>query len=243
MTTTSPTQLDGSVAPGESDSGRVRLTAAALAASAATVVVLLATTPWGDRLDSGADKVLSYDKLRDVRDAAWPTMLLDSFAFAVIGLTLGLGVLHLARAKGQITALIGAALTTAGGILFAMGATAFATFVWFITAEELPRGTGQSLVDYANDHPGHLIGPNTAGFLLTTIGALVLSVALIRARAVPVPAVVAFILLTLAQFAGLPGRTMDFLQIAMMVLLIGLAAVIWLRAKPRRFPAEVSAGA
>ncbi len=227
MTTTSPTRLDGSVAPSETGSGRVRLTAAALAASSATVVVLLATNPWGDRLDSGADKILTYDKLLDVRDAAWPSMLLDSFAFAVIGLTLGLGVLHLARAKGRIAALIGAALTTAGGILFAMGATAFATLGWFITADGLPRGAGQSLVDYANDHPGHLIGPNTAGFLLTTIGALVLSAALIRARAVPVPAVIIYIVLTLVQFTGLPGRAMDFLQIAMMVLLIGFAAVVW----------------
>ena len=230
MTTTSPTRPDGSVAPDETGSGRIRLTAAALAASAATAVVLLATTPWGDRLDSGADEILTYDTLLDGRDAAWPSMLLDSFAFAVIGLTVGLGVLHLARAKGRIAALLGAALTTAGGILFAMGGTAFATLLWFITADGLPRGAGQSLVDYANDHPGHLVGPGIAGFLLTTIGALVLSVALIRARAVPVPAVIIYIVLTLVQFTGLPGRAMDFLQIAMMVLLIGFAAAIWRRA-------------
>jgi hypothetical protein len=230
MTTTSPTRLDGSVARSKTGSGRVRLTAGALAAASATVVVLLATTPWGDRLNSGADKILTYDKLRDVRDAAWPAMLLDSFAFAVIGLTLGLGVLHLARVKGRIPALIGAALTTAGGILFAMGGTAFATLAWFITADGLPPGAGQSLVDYANDHPGHLIGPNMAGFLLITIGSLVLSAALIRARAVPVPAVISYIVLALAQFAGLPGRTMDFLQIAMLLLLIGFAAHLWRRA-------------
>ena len=120
MTTTSPTRLDGSVAPSETGSGRVRLTAAALAASSATALVLLATTPWGDRLDSGADEILTYDTLLDGRDAAWPSMLLDSFAFAVIGLTVGLGVLHLARAKGRIAALLGAALTTAGGILLSL---------------------------------------------------------------------------------------------------------------------------
>jgi len=230
MTTTSPTRLDGSVATSETGSGGVRLTAAALAASSATALVLLATTPWGDRLDSGADEILTYDKLLEGRDAAWPSMLLDSFAFAVIGLTVGLGVLHLARGKGRTAALIGAALTTAGGILFAMGGTAFATLTWFITADGLPRGAGQSLVDSANDHAGHLVGPSVAGFLLTTTGALVLAVALIRARAVPVPAVIIYIVLTLVQFTGLPGRAMDFLQIAMMVLLIGFAVVIWRRA-------------
>jgi len=230
MTATSATPLDSSVTPSAVGTGRVRLTAAALAASSATVVGLLATTPWGDRLDSGANEILTYDKLAQVRDAAWPSMLLDSFAFAVIGLTLGLGVLHLARARGRIAAMVGAALTTVGGILFAMGGTAFATLGWFVTADGLSPGAGQSLVDYANDHPGHLMGLNMVGFLLTTIGALVLSAALIRAHTVPILAVMTYIALTLAQFTGLPGRTMDFLQIAMMVLLIGFAAAIWRRA-------------
>jgi len=180
-------------------------------------------------MDSGADEMLNYDALREVRDTAWPSMLLDSFAFAVIGLTLGLGVLHLAREKGRITALVGATLTTAGGILFAMGGAAFATLTWFITADGLPDGAGQSLTDYANDHPGHLVIPSVAGFLLTALGGLILSAALIRARAVPVTAVIAYVVLTLAQFVGhgLPSRAMDFLQIAMMVLLIAFAAVIW----------------
>ena len=229
MTTTAPDQLDTDLAVA-SRRGPIRVAAAALAASAATVSVLLATTPWGDRLDSSSEEVLNYDKLLDVRDAAWSSVLVDSFAYAVIGLTLGLGVLHLARSKGRVAALVGAVLTTAGGILFAMGGAAFATVVWFISADGLSEGAGQSLVDYANDHLGHLMGLEMAGFALITLGTLVLGAALIRARAVPVPAVVVYILLTLVQFAGLPGRAMDFLQIAMMVLLVGFAAVVWRRA-------------
>jgi hypothetical protein len=229
MTTTAPTQLDPGPAVA-SGPGRVRVAAAGLAVSAATISVLLATTPWGDRLNSSSDEVLTYDKLLDVRDAAWSSMLLDSFAFAVVGLTLGLGVLHLVRGKGRIAALVGAVLTTVGGILFAMGGAAFATVVWFITADGLPDGTGESLVDYANDNVGHLMGVDMAGFVLMTLGSLVIAGALIRARAVPVAAVVVFVLLTLAQFSGMPGRPMDFLQIAMMLLLIGFAAVVWRRA-------------
>lgn len=49
------------------------------------------------------------------------------------------------------------------------------------------------------------------------------------ARAVPVAAALVYIVLALIQFAGLPGRTMDFLQIAIMVLLIGFVAVVWRR--------------
>jgi hypothetical protein len=228
MTTTATVRTD--VGTSAVSTVRTRVAAAALAASAATVSVLLATTPWGDRLDSSSDEVLSYDKLLDVREAAWSSMLLDSFAFAVIGLTLGLGVLHLVRSKGRVAALVGAVLTTAGGILFAMGGAAFATVVWFISADGLPDGAGPALVDYANDNVGHLMGVDMAGFLLTTVGSLVLAAALIRARAVPVPAVVVYILLTVVQFVGLPGRAMDFLQIAMMLLLIGLGAVVWRRA-------------
>ena len=107
-----------------SGSAPLRVTAAGLAASAATIAVLLATEPWGDRLDSSADDVLDYDKLLEVRDAAWAAMLVDGFAYAVVALTLSIGVLHLARSRGGVAALVGAVLTAAGGILFAMGAGA-----------------------------------------------------------------------------------------------------------------------
>ncbi|HRI98961.1 MAG TPA: hypothetical protein PLZ93_25270, partial [Nocardioides sp.] len=177
MTTTTPF-IESEVESSGVTTVRTRVAAAALAASAATVGVLLATTPWGDRLDSSSDEVLSYDRLLEVRDAAWSSMLLDAFAYAVIGLTVGLGVLHLVRAKGRVAALVGAVITTAGGILFAMGGAAFATVVWFITADGLPTGAGTSLVDYANDHVGHLMGVDMAGFALVTLGSLVLAAAL-----------------------------------------------------------------
>ena len=225
--TTVPTRLETSSV----STVRTRVAAAALAASAATVGVLLATTPWGDRLDSSSDDVLSYDRLLDVRDAAWSSMLLDSFAYAVVGLTVGLGVLHLVRAKGRVAALVGAVLTTAGGILFAMGGAAFATVVWFITADGLSEGAGPSLVDYANDHVAHVIGADMAGFLLYTLGVLTLSAAVIRARAIPVVAVGVFVVLTLAQFAVPSGtEVLNYLQIVQLLMLAGFAAVVWRRA-------------
>ncbi len=67
-----------------------------------------------------------------------------------------------------------------------MGGAAFATVVWFISADGLSEGAGPSLVDYANDNVGHLMGVDMAGFVLTTLGSMVLAAALIRARAVPV---------------------------------------------------------
>ena len=208
----------------------IRVAATALGASAATVCVLLATTPWGDRIDSSAEEVLNYDDLVRVHDAAWPSMLIDGFAYAVIGITVGLGVLHLARGRGRLAALVGAVMTAAGGILFAMGAAGFATIIWFAGSDGILSDTGQSLVDLANNNRSHMMGPEMVGFLLTMVGSLVLAAVLIRARAVPRYAVVVYILLTLAQFSGIPGRAMDFLQIAMMLVLMALAAVLWRRA-------------
>jgi hypothetical protein len=230
MTTTSAVSTDAGPVALPTGTVRIRVAAGALAVAAATVSALLATKPWGDRLDSGADDFLVYDKLLEVRDAAWATMLVDGFAYAVVGITLGLGALHLARTRGRVAALVGAVLTTAGGILFAMGAGAFATFAWFATEPGLPRGAGRALVDYANDHVGHVVGVDMAGFVTFTLGTLVLSAALIRARAVPVVAVGIFIVLTLAQFVMPVGHDLlNYLQIAMMAMLVGFAAVVWRR--------------
>jgi hypothetical protein len=215
---------------------RVRVAAVALAAAAATVAVLLTTSPWGERLDSSAEEIVRYQDLLAVRGGASTGMLVDGFAYAVIAISLSLGVLHLVSRRGGVAALIGAVLTTAGGILFAIGAGGFATFAWFATAPRLSAGAGPSLVAYANDHPGHLLGADMAGFLTYTVGSLIMCAALIRARAVAWVAVVAFVVVTLAQFA-MPAGTdlLSYLQITQMAMLVGFAVVIWRRAGHRSF--------
>ena len=230
MTATSAVPTHAGPAVVQTSSARIRVAAGALAVAAATVAGLLATKPWGYRLDSSADDFLDYDKLLAVHDAAWAAMLVDGFAYAVVALTVSLGVLHLARSGGHTAALVGAVLTTAGGILFAMGAGAFATLAWFATAPGLADSAGRSLVDYANDHVGHAIGVDMAGFVTFTLGTLVLAAALIRARAVPVLAVGGFVVLTLAQFVMPAGHdVLNYLQIAMMLMLVGFAGLVWRR--------------
>ena len=224
MTTTSQPAPSVAAAHGTGSATRIRVVAAGLAAAASTVASLLVTTPWGARLDSSSDQVLNYDGLAAVRDAAWAGMLADGLAFAVLGVTLGLVVCHLVRGRGRVAALVGAVVTTVGGILFAMGGLAFATLTWF--ASGVSEDVGRTLVDFANDRPGHLLGATMAGFGLSTLGALVLAAALFRARAVPVAGVAAYVLLTLAQFSPLPGRALDSLQIVMMVLVIALAVSV-----------------
>jgi hypothetical protein len=230
MSTTSSAQIDIATTPTPTGTGRTRAATAALATSALTLAVLLAAPPWGDRLDSGSDHFLDYDNLLEVRDAAWAGMLVDGFAYAVLALTLSLGVVHVTRGRGRVAAVVGAVLTTAGGIMFAMGASAFATFAWFATAPGLPDDAGRDLVAYANNHVGHVIGLDMAGFVTFTLGTLVLSAAVIRARAVPLAPVVVFVLATLAQFMIPTGNALNYLQIGTMALLIGFAALVWRRA-------------
>jgi hypothetical protein len=119
---------------------------------------------------------------------------------------------------------VGATLTTVGGALFAMGGFGFATVTWF--ASGISEPAGRELVDFANDNVAHLLGAGMAGFVLVTIGSLVLAFAAFRGRAVPLAGVAAYVVLVIAQFAPLPGRALDFLQAAMMALLVALAVSV-----------------
>jgi hypothetical protein len=198
---------------------RLRQTTVAvgLALSATTIAVLLVLTPWGER------NALGYDDIAPVRDAAWLGVLLDGASFGVVGVTLGLVACLLAQGRGRNAALVGAALTTVGGIVFAMGGFGFAALAWYATSDAIPADSGRALLEYAEENPFHFYGVGGIGFLSYTIGTLVICTALIRARAVPVAGVVAFIVLTLAQFSPIPGRALDLVQIGLMVLLVGLA--------------------
>jgi hypothetical protein len=218
-TTPGPAPIEPAVAANTPAGDRLRqLTpAVGLALGAITIAVLLVLTPWGER------NALGYDDIAPVRDAAWLGMLLDGAAFGVVGVTLGLVACFLAQGRGRVAALVGAVLTTVGGILFAMGEFGFATLAWYATSEAISTESGRALMSYVEDNPAHFYGVTGAGFLAFMIGTLVISAALIRARAVPVAGVVAFIVLTLAQFSPIPGRALDFVQISLMVLLVGLA--------------------
>lgn len=230
MTTTAPANPTTDRAD-VAHAGRIRLVAAALAAASATLAALVITHPWGERLDSSADEVLSYDLVVENHANAWPAMLVDVFAFGVIAVCLAIGVAHLVRGRGRTVATVGAVLVVAGGILSAMGSFAFTTVVYFVGT--LPAGPGRELVAVANDDVAHLLGVEMAGFLLFTSGSLVLTVALVRARAVPRPAVALFVLLTIGLFVGLPGAVMDGVQAAQVLLAGGLAVPLWRSARRR----------
>ncbi len=217
MTTDHLTRSSSTTGSGTS-SVRSTILAAGLALAAATDAVLLVVRPWGER------DALEYADLSPVRDGMWTGVALDGISFAVIGLTLGLMVCALARSRGAAWATVGAVMTTLGGAVYAMGAYAFASLVWYATdTDVLAAADGTRLLDYAVDHPEHGQVLHMAGFLAYTLGTLAVAVALLRSSAIHRTVPIALIVLTVAQFTPIPGRALDFLQVALMVVLAAIA--------------------
>ena len=200
---------------------RTRLVASILGFAAAVVAAVLLFRPWPVR------NSFEYGELAPVRDAIWSAILVDSLAFAAISISLSLGICALARSRGARLATVGAIVTTIGGVLFAMGAYAFASLVWYVTdAAALEAGAGARLLESVVANPEHLMLAQALGFLLYTLGTLLLAVALFWSRAVPRWLPVAIIAATLAQF-GFHDRALDIVQIATMALLVVLAGYLF----------------
>ena len=206
-------------APSPTRSGsRTTLVASGLALSAAAVAAVLIWHPW-----PGRDQ-FDYEDIAPIRDAMWGTIVLDAVAFAVVGITLSIVVCGLARSRGSVWASVGAVVTTLGGIGLAMGEFGFAALSWYATdTDAVSESAGSKLLDYSVDNPEHGMVVQMAGFLLFTLGTILLLVALIRSRAVPLWLPIASLVLIVAQFTPVPGRALDFVQVASMALFVALA--------------------
>lgn len=219
MTTRHSPMTASDFAPSTIPSGsRTTLVASALAVSATAVASVLLWHPWPIRDRFG------YGDIAPIRDGMWTGIVIDALAFAVLGVALSLAVCMLARSRGAVWATVGAVVTSLGGIAFAMGAFGFASLAWYATnTTAIPVENGTEFLKYAVDNPQHGMVLQMAGFLLFTLGSIALFIALIRARTVPVWLPIAFFVLVVAQFAPVPSRVLDFIQVALMALLVVLA--------------------
>ena len=206
--------------------GRTRIIAATLAISAAVVATVLLFRPWQAR------NSFAYAELAPVRDAIWTAIFIDALAFVALAISVALSVALVARARGSRVANIGAVITIAGGVLFAMGAFAFVALVWLVTdTTVLPATDGARVIDAALSEMAHVALPQALGFLLFTAGTLILAAALFRSRAVPRWLPIAIAVATLLQFA-VHDRALDFVQIGAMALWIVLAGYLFIRQPP-----------
>ena len=205
------------------EGARSTIVAAALGLASATVAGVLLVRPWPER------DAFEYDQIAPSRDGIWTGVLIDGIAFAVVALSLSLVVAALARTRGAAWANVGAVVTTLGGIVFAMGAYAFGSLGWYATdTTVLDEQAGAQLLDRVVDEVAHGMVLQMAGFLACTVGTILLSVALLRSRTVSRWVPIAILALTLAQFTPVPGRALDFVQIALMGVFV-LLAVMFVR--------------
>lgn len=206
--------------------GRVRIVAVALAASSLIMAVAVAWRPGVERND------LNYDAVAATRDATWATAVTTGIAMAVAAVAFGIATCLLVTSRGGRTATVGSVATCLGGIVFCGASVAFGTLGWYVTDQAaLPAETGAELLSHIEENferIGVLLMP---GFLLFTLGSLVLAAALWRSRAVPRWWPIVFGILTVVLFAGLDPRVMDLVQAGQTALLVVVAGYTWRAAK------------
>ena len=205
-------------APSGSARSAIVATLLTLGCIASAVVVLW--QPWGER-DS-----LSYADIAPNRDAAWLGAVVDGLGFAAIGIALGLAVCMLARRRGAVWANVGAVMCGIGGVAFCAGMTAFGSLAWYATGTDvIDAEAGTALLSAVESEVAHLLAVQMAGFLLFTVGSLLLMVALWRSAAVPRWLPIAFVALSVAVFA-LDGVLLNIVQAAQLLLPIVVAAAL-----------------
>jgi hypothetical protein len=210
---------------------RAAIVAAVLTLGAIAVAAVVVWQPWGER------DHLGYADLAPHRDAAWLGTLFDGLGYAAIGIALGLAVCMLAPGRGSTLAATGAVMTGLGGVAFCAGMVSFGSFAWYATSTDaIPADAGTALMAYAEDNPGHILGVQMAGFLLFTLGSLVLMAALWRARSVPRWLPIGYVLLTAGVFA-LSGVALNLVQA---VQTLSLLAVAFYAARAASRPAVVT---
>jgi hypothetical protein len=197
---------------------RLPLAAGALAVSSLVIAALVLWAPWGKR------NAWSYADVAPHRDAAWNALVVDAVAFVGIAVSLAVVTCLLTPARGRVWGSVGAVVAIVGGALAAAGELSLATVFWYATSAGLSKQDGTALLVWAHHHSGHTYGADAAGFVLFTLGSIVLAVALIRSRAVPVAAPIAFIVLTAAQFAT-TGRLADVVDAGTMLSLTAIAGL------------------
>jgi hypothetical protein len=103
---------------------------------------------------------------------------------------------------------------------------ALACLRWYATSSAISADSGTALLAYFKHNQAPIGGPQIVGFLLFNVGVLLFVAALWRSRAVPRWLPIAMTVLALAQFAGIPDRALDFVQVADMATFVVIAAYV-----------------
>ena len=212
----------------------------ALVARRRSVAVVLALGAIAAAVNLLARPVLAEDssvfaQVAPERDAVWVFGLVGAISTATAYLAVGLAACLLVSARAAGLATMGALLAGLGALGYASGFFAFHTLSWYGTADVL-RPQGKEFLSYVGDNSGHVFGPQAIGFLLCSLGYLVIAAALWRSRAVPrwlpIAIAVAFVLTMLAG----SGIAFDVVHAVYMGTFVSVAWFVW-RAPQGRVPA------
>jgi hypothetical protein len=156
---------------------------------------------WHRDYDPG--KAIPYDEFSTIHESWWAWHMFGGLANTLMMVALAIAACVLAQRRGAAWANVGAAATLLGGLLFGAGVAAEGAAMGYAgNPEALPRQAGAALLRYIDQHPDMYVAPLLPGLLLSTLGPMLISVALWRARSVPSWIPLALLLGTVAGFAA-----------------------------------------
>lgn len=129
---------------------------------------------------------IPYATFSPIHEAWWAWHLFGGLANTLMCVTLAVAACVLAPGRGRVWAAIGAAATVLGGLLFGAGVAAEGAAMGYAgNPRALPQEAGAALLRYMNEHPESYVVPILPGLILSTLGFLLIAMALWRARTVP----------------------------------------------------------
>jgi hypothetical protein len=132
------------------------------------------------------DKAIPYDDFSPIHESWWAWHMFGGLANTLMMVALAIAACVLAQRRGAVWANVGAATTLLGGLLFGAAVAAEGAAMGYAgDPDALPRQAGAALLRYINDHPEMYVVPIIPGLVLSTLGPILISVALWRARSVP----------------------------------------------------------
>jgi hypothetical protein len=184
-------------------------------------------------------ELIPYATFTRIHETWWAWHLFGGLANTLMAVSLAVAVCVLAPRRGAVWATVGAAATLLGGLFFGAGVAAEGASMGYAgDPHAVPRQAGAALLKYVNDHPERYVAAILPGLILSTVGLLLISVALWRARSVPLWVPIALFAGTVLDFAA----PISVGWIAALPQVVGVIAIGWYVWARRGLDGPLSAG-
>jgi hypothetical protein len=166
--------------------------------------------------------------------AWWAWHMFGGLANTLMTVSLAIAVCVLVQKRGAMWANAGAVMTLLGGLLFGAGVAAEGASMGYAgDPAALSRRSGQMLLTYMNHHPQMYVAPILPGLILSTVGPVLMCIALIRARSIPVWIPLALLVGTAWDFAA-PIQAGWIAAVPTIAAAIGISWFLWRSADERQ---------